>query len=211
MKHTVDVLLAVKPLSRAKSRLRDGYPAPVGGHAGLVTAMVLDTVTAARRALGVGRVLVVTDDHALTQRLREHGVDFVDEGTATDLNAALRHGEQVLRDRGRGAVIVGALQADLPALRPTELGEALASAAGRRAYCADHHGVGTTLLIAAPGEPLDPRFGDASALAHAESGAVELTGSWPSLRRDVDTAEDLAAASALGLGEHTAAVYSPAR
>ncbi|HYN95924.1 MAG TPA: 2-phospho-L-lactate guanylyltransferase, partial [Pilimelia sp.] len=49
---------------------------------------------------------------------------------------------------------------------------------------------------------------------HRASGASELSGGWPSLRRDVDTAADLWAARALGLGPATAtylATTTPAR
>jgi 2-phospho-L-lactate guanylyltransferase len=67
-------------------------------------------------------------------------------------------------------------------------------------------GTGTTFLLAAPGTDLDPRFGGASAQRHAASGARPLLGDWPSLRRDVDTSDDLRAATELGLGAHTRAV-----
>ncbi|MGW1453349.1 2-phospho-L-lactate guanylyltransferase, partial [Micromonospora sp. NPDC002411] len=71
-------------------------------------------------------------------------------------------------------------------------------------------GSGTVLLTAPPGVPLDPRFGVGSAVAHAASGALPLTGDWPSLRRDVDTPTDLATAIRLGLGPHTAALVAAA-
>jgi 2-phospho-L-lactate guanylyltransferase len=71
---------------------------------------------------------------------------------------------------------------------------------------ADAPGTGTVLLTAPPGVPLDPRFGVGSAAAHRASGAVPLTGPWPSLRRDVDTAADLADAARLGLGPATRAL-----
>lgn len=79
-------------------------------------------------------------------------------------------------------------------------------AAGARRFVADAPGDGTVLLTAAPGVPLDPQFGPGSATAHARSGALALVGEWPTLRRDVDTPADLAAAAALGLGPHTAAL-----
>jgi 2-phospho-L-lactate guanylyltransferase len=62
----------------------------------------------------------------------------------------------------------------------------------------DLPGTGTVLLAAPAGVPLDPRFGVGSAAAHEASGARRLDGDWPTLRRDVDTADDLAAAYALG-------------
>ena len=49
------------------------------------------------------------------------------------------------------------------------------------------------MLAAAAGVPLDPRFGVGSALAHQASGAVPIEFvDIESLRRDVDTAADLA-------------------
>jgi 2-phospho-L-lactate/phosphoenolpyruvate guanylyltransferase len=65
------------------------------------------------------------------------------------------------------------------------------------------------MLAASPGIPLDPRFGVGSAQAHQASGAVpiDLT-TIESLRRDVDTAADLAHAVQLGVGPRTADVMS---
>ncbi|MEV7226533.1 NTP transferase domain-containing protein [Polymorphospora sp. NPDC051019] len=80
---------------------------------------------------------------------------------------------------------------------------------GRR-FLADAPGTGTVLLTAPPGVPLDPRFGVDSAARHAASGALPLTGGWPTLRRDVDTPADLAAAAGLGLGRHSAALVPAA-
>ncbi|MEH0939236.1 2-phospho-L-lactate guanylyltransferase, partial [Micromonospora sp. CPCC 205543] len=121
------------------------------------------------------------------------------------LNAALRHGAAA----AAADAWVAALTADLPALRPAELAAALTAAAtppAVRRFVADAPGTGTVLLTAPPGVALAPRFGVDSARAHAASGALPLTGPWPSLRRDVDTAADLAAARRLGLGPGTAAL-----
>ena len=73
----------------------------------------------------------------------------------------------------------------------------------------DLPGTGTTMLAAGPGIPLDPRFGVGSALAHQASGAhpIDLT-TIDSVRRDVDTAADLAHAVQLGVGPRTADVMS---
>jgi len=53
---------------------------------------------------------------------------------------------------------------------------------------------------------LRPHFGPGSAEAHLRSGARPLAGTWPGLVRDVDTAADLRAALALGLGPGTTAL-----
>ena len=190
--------MPIKRLDRAKSRLRGAVPAEA--HAELVLALLLDTVTAAISADGVRRVLVVCEDERVPAALLGTGVECVDERGLPGLNAALTFGAESLRTP---ANTVGALQADLPALRPADLTAAIEEAAGRRAYCADRPGTGTTLLLAAPGEPLRPRFGAGSADAHAASGAVRIGAARPSLRCDVDTEADLAAAAELGLGAAT--------
>jgi 2-phospho-L-lactate guanylyltransferase len=64
-------------------------------------------------------------------------------------------------------------------------------------------GTGTTLLLSAPGRPLDPRFGVGSAAAHTATGATPIGAPVPTLRCDVDTTEDLAIACALGPGPRT--------
>ncbi|WP_433237445.1 2-phospho-L-lactate guanylyltransferase (plasmid) [Streptosporangium sp. CA-135522] len=198
MERGVDLVVPIKNLDRAKSRLRGTVPAHK--HAGLVLTLLLDTVTAAAQAGGVRRVLVICEDERIPAALAGTGVECVDERGLPGLNAALRFGAAYLRTPGS---TVGALQADLPALRPADLSAAIEEAAGRRAYCADRPGTGTTLLLAAPGEPLHPSFGPRSADAHAATGAVRVGGSLASLRCDVDTEDDLAIAAQIGLGKFT--------
>ncbi|GHF63608.1 2-phospho-L-lactate guanylyltransferase [Amycolatopsis bartoniae] len=194
----VDLIVPLKPPRLGKSRLRGAVTD--ARHPSLVLALAADTVTAA--ASVVRRVLVVATDPAAVAPLRDCGAEIVSEQGAGDLNAALRRGEALVRADDPHSV-VGALQADLPALRPDELAAALAEAAGRRAFTADWAGTGTTLLLSAPGAALEPRFGAGSAAAHAGTGAVALALPAPGLRRDVDTAADLAQAGELGLGPHT--------
>ncbi|HTI26311.1 MAG TPA: 2-phospho-L-lactate guanylyltransferase [Kutzneria sp.] len=204
MRSYLDLVVPVKRLDRAKSRLVGAADGGVGdprAHADLVVAVALDTILAASAADGVRDVVVVTSDPMLTAVLRAEGIRCVAEAEP-GLNEAYRHGASVLGGSGPGRH-VGALQADLPALRSAELAAAIAAADGKRAFVPDRQGTGTTLLIGAPDEPLDPRFGVGSAEAHRASGAIELIGDWPSLRCDVDTEADLAVAAQLGLGART--------
>jgi 2-phospho-L-lactate/phosphoenolpyruvate guanylyltransferase len=206
----VDLVVPVKPLHVAKSRLRGAADHGAGdadAHAALALALAHDTVTAVRAARAVRRLLVVSSDPVVAAELAAVGVEVAGD-PGGGLNAALRHGAALLGDP---LTAVGALQADLPALDPDELDAALTAFGGAgRAFCADAEGTGTTLLLAGPGAALDPRFGAGSAAAHRASGAVALPGDWPGLRRDVDTADDLCAAAGLGLGPHTRAVLAPA-
>ncbi|MGQ0837524.1 2-phospho-L-lactate guanylyltransferase [Actinokineospora sp.] len=197
----MDLVVPVKQLDRAKSRLRGAVPGGRVGHRALVLAVVLDTVTAALAAPGVRRLLVVCEDARVIEALRDTGAECVDERGLPGLNAALVFGADLLR-AGDPHSVVGALQADLPALRPAELAAALTEADGRRAFVPDRPGTGTTLLLSAPGGPLAPRFGVGSAAAHA-ADAVRVGADLATLRRDVDTDADLAAARELGLGPRT--------
>ncbi|MGC4943245.1 2-phospho-L-lactate guanylyltransferase [Kribbella sp. DT2] len=139
--------------------------------------------------------------------LPPNGTHVVPELPANGLNEALEHGAAVAAAEFPGARIA-ALSADLPALRPDELTAALAACVADRSFVIDQPGTGTTMLAAAPGVALDPRFGVGSALAHQASGAVPLDLAIPSVRRDVDTAADLADAVQLGVGPRTAEVMS---
>lgn len=200
------VVIPVKRLSWAKTRLRgalSGVP-----HEELVLALAADTVAAAVGCPRVAAVLVVTDEPEVRETATNLGAEPIADVPDAGLNPALSYGaEQAVRRRPDTAVAV--LGADLPALRPAELAGALDAAQPyRRAYLSDAEGTGTVLLTAGRGVPLEPRFGSDSARAHAAGGAVELVGDWPSLRRDVDTAGDLAEAVALGLGPRTARVMA---
>lgn len=208
MRECVDLVITVKTLDRAKSRLLGAADHGVGGraaHEALALALVRDTVAAASATASVRAVLVVTSDRTVADALASDGVRTTPDLPDLGLNEAVAYGAELLRHDDPGSV-VAALQSDLPALRTDELAAALAQAHGRRAFCADRQGTGTTLLVAAPGRPLDPRFGPGSAAAHSESGAVRIGADLTSLRCDVDTAEDLALAASIGLGRHTCAL-----
>ncbi|EST39204.1 hypothetical protein N566_03245, partial [Streptomycetaceae bacterium MP113-05] len=169
------LVVPLKPLARAKSRL--GATAGDAVRPGLALAFAQDTVSAALACRAVRGVVVVTDDPVATAALEALGADTVRDVPARGLNAALAHGVAAVRSGPAGpAVPVAALGADLPALRPEELGRVLAAAAvHQRAFLADAAGVGTTLLSALPDSELAPAFGDDSRDRHLASGAVELT------------------------------------
>lgn len=200
----IDLIVPMKSPHVGKTRLR-GHTAPHTRHADLVLALANDTLNAARATERVRSLLVVTTDPAMLTPLGERGAELLDEAGAGGLNPALCRAEQLLRARYPHSAL-GVLQADLPALRPQDLREALREADGERLFTADRYGTGTTLLLSAPGGPLWPRFGQNSARAHADSGARALTIPAPTLRCDVDTLADLAHARELGVGRHTLAI-----
>ncbi|MDN3264408.1 2-phospho-L-lactate guanylyltransferase [Streptomyces sp. CSDS2] len=199
------LVIPLKPLARAKSRLAD--TAGDGVRPGLALAFAQDTVGAALACAEVPDVAVVTDDELAGRELAALGARIVPDVPGGGLNAALAHGAAVVR-RHRPGAAVAALNADLPALRPAELSRVLAAAAEfPRAFLPDAAGVGTTLLAASRGRELRPAFGVDSRARHRASGAAELAPAGvDSVRQDVDTGADLRAALALGVGRFTAAV-----
>jgi 2-phospho-L-lactate guanylyltransferase len=198
------VLLPVKPPAFAKSRLRD-----LGDQArrDLATAFAVDTAAAALACPLVERVLVVTDDHELAGGLVGLGVDVIPDGTTDDLNGTLVLAAAEMHRRHPG-LHLAALCADLPALRPDELGLALAAASREEmSFVADAHGVGTTVVTAPRPALFRPRFGPASRRRHLDAGAHEVEGiDVPSVRLDVDDRDDLSAALRLGVGPRTSLV-----
>lgn len=198
------VVIPVKPATYAKSRLgRLGDEV----RQSLAVAFALDTVAAALACDRVETVLVVTDDHRLATRMRALGAHVVPDGVADDLNGSLEQGAAEVRRHGPH-LHLAALCADLPALRPEELGRALAAAAPTRlGFVADADRLGTTLVAAPDLTTFRPRFGAGSRQEHLDAGGVEVAeDGLDSVRRDVDTPADLEEALRLGIGPHTSRV-----
>lgn len=188
-----NVVIPVKSLDAAKSRLRRDR----SGVADLALAFALDTLSAVRNSRGAGTVIVVTSD-ARVRAASPAGTLFVDD-PGLGLNTAVAAG---LHGAGPGKVAV--VTADLPGLTAEEFDTVLADA-GRheRAMVADHSGHGTTMLTSLGGL-IVPQFGPGSRWRHEQQGHVVLPVPQASaLRRDIDTAEDLAAALRNPLGPET--------
>lgn len=199
----IGLIIAVKRLSVAKTRLAPAFPAPQ--REAVVLAMLVDTIAAASGARGLEHITVVTPDEAAAAAAADLGAEVLadptPDGHGDPLNNALAAAERAVAGSVPNIVV---LQGDLPALQSYELEEAIAAArAHPRSFVADRHGMGTAALFAF-GSALNPRFGRDSSTRHRQSGALELTGAWPGLRCDIDTPEDLAVARRLGVGPATA-------
>ncbi|MGH8823566.1 MAG: 2-phospho-L-lactate guanylyltransferase [Jiangellaceae bacterium] len=200
------VVVPVKRPEVAKTRLADlaGARRPE-----LARAFAADTVAAALACPDVADVVVVTDDTQTAAEASAAGALVVSDEPAAGLNAALRHGADVVRRRHPDRYIA-ALSADLPALRPDELATTLQAATVYPvSFVGDVAGTGTTLYAVTLASGFEPRFGGRSRAAHRAAGAVELTvPDTASVHRDVDTAVDLWDAVRLGVGPRTAAVVA---
>ncbi|HET9517533.1 MAG TPA: 2-phospho-L-lactate guanylyltransferase [Actinoplanes sp.] len=221
-------VVPAKRLAAAKRRLRGAVGDP--RHGELALAMLCDTLSAALACGQVAEAVVVTDDPVIAAAARSLGArpvpdpipGAVESGglnaavesgglnaaiESGPLNAAIEFGADVAAGLHRWRVV---LAGDLPGLRPAELSAVLqlAAATPARHFLPDAAGTGTVLLTAPPGVALRPRFGTASAAAHAASGARRLAGDFPALRRDVDTPDDLRAVLTLGAGPRTTRVLA---
>jgi 2-phospho-L-lactate guanylyltransferase len=174
------VVIPVKGTSSAKSRL--------GGSPELALAIALDTVAA---AVVSSPVLVVTGP-SIASTFEELGARVLPHSDA-GLLAAISEG---IAAAGGGPVAV--LLGDVPALRPSELEAALELAEQHPlAFVADADNDGTVLITARRAADHRPAFGVHSRAAHLAAGYVELEIPRDSgLRRDVDTAAQLAALGA---------------
>jgi 2-phospho-L-lactate guanylyltransferase len=205
----IGLVIAVKRLTAAKTRLAPVFSAPTRER--VVLAMLIDTITAASAVSAVGTVTVVTPDDVAADAVRRLGARVLNDptphGHPDPLNNAIAAAEAAVRVEVPNIIV---LQGDLPALRPQELAEAIEAArAHERSFVGDRHGTGTSALIAFDAA-LDPRFGTDSAQRHRHSGATELTGVWPGLRCDIDTPDDLQVAQQLGVGPATARAIAAA-
>jgi 2-phospho-L-lactate guanylyltransferase len=193
------VVIPVKPSARGKSRLSvEGVD-----RVALARAIALDTIAAAVACESVAQVVIVTDDGGLVLQAADiPGLQFVSDAAAVGLDAAVALGAATAEGMPRAALL-----GDLPALRPADLEEALEAAAWvDRGVVADAEGTGSTLVTAREGVSWLSAFGEGSLARHVARGCVPLEiPDASTLRRDVDTVEQLDTAVAHGVGPRTAA------
>ncbi|WEO77085.1 2-phospho-L-lactate guanylyltransferase [Cryobacterium sp. SO2] len=216
-------VVPVKGSATAKSRLGD-LPETFPARGALAEAFALDTVAALLAAEMVRQVLVVTNDPGAAAPLAALGAQIVPELPQTSvldapsgpdaaprdpLNAAITEGIRVAQERyplSHIAVLTG----DLPALTVADVETTLSIASAHdRAMVADEEGAGTTALLARAGVPLTPQFGIGSRAAHEAAGHRPLDlPATASIRRDVDTVDNLAEVLRRGVGAHTSALIA---
>lgn len=199
------VIVPVKRFAEGKLRLGD-RPDRIE----LAEAFARDTLFAVAASPRVRMLLLITDDPTLVGDLRLPVSVTVRTQQAPGLNNAIATGLRIAQDSWPDygvAVLLG----DLPALTPDDLERTLEIAEEiPLGIVADASGTGTVMITGQPGMPLLPAFGVGSAMRHRDLGHRLLRGT-ERLRRDVDTAEDLAVARRLGVGRFTAEVLDRER
>lgn len=205
------VVVPVKTLSAAKSRLPGGAPA----NAPLAAAFLRDALAAIRATEPVQEILLASSDPEVASLGAAVDARTIDDTGHEGINAAARWAAQHRTSTGGVAIIVS----DLPCLTPAALSLALMLAAEHRtAFLGDLDGTGTTMWFAAEGTPLRPSFGVRSRAVHLAAGDADLVTLHPShatalapARRDVDTDRALESARNLGLGPASRAAMAAAR
>jgi 2-phospho-L-lactate guanylyltransferase len=203
--------VAVVPVKGSPGKSRLDHPE----RAKLAEAFALDTVVALVAASVISRVFVVTADDRIARLLAALGAEIVPEepivSGADRLNAAIRQGTDAARASCPDCD-VAVFTGDLPALTGADVDRALVLAAAAKhdlSMIADEEGTGTTAILARAGVSFTPQFGVGSRAKHEAAGHVPLTlPAAAPIRRDVDTADNLAEAVTLGVGRHTAALLA---
>lgn len=184
----VSFVVLAKELGGAKTRLGlDPEQASL-----VALRLAKRTVRAALDAECSGAVYVVTSDPLIAQQSTKLGAAVVSEGRPRGMNRAAAMGrDHALRDRPRSPVAV--LVADLPLLRSQDLVEVVLQfhQLGAPMYVADHHMLGTTLLIHGPERRPGLAFGRNSALMHRRLGYRPAARAPRGIRVDLDTPEDV--------------------
>ena len=192
------LVVPVKPPAVGKSRLTGIDDEQ---RRALAQAFALDTL-AVCLDVGAAGVLVSTDDATFSARCAS--ARLCDR-------AGRRHQRPQLRavaGRGRGAASLAGRRTGRPVRRPSCADGGRPACGSRPGACGhagvrrDAEGTGTTLYTASY-DRFEPRFGAMSRQAHLDTGATEIVGALPTLRRDVDDLDDLRAAIALGVGSQT--------
>ena len=178
------VIMPIKGGVAAKSRLGSLPEVSV-----LANGFATKTLAAVLACPEVKRVVIVTADENWTNLAAERITTVHDPGSG--LNAAIC----VARDLEFETQFLVVIPSDLPLLDPHELARVLQDARSHpRAFVRDKDGDGTTLLTALAAADLRPLYGEGSATAHLNSGAIELSAPY-TVRFDVDTLADFNAIS----------------
>lgn len=183
------VLVPVKPLSEAKSRLAPALG--IEGRQALVRAMLADLLAAVRAAHAGTLIVLSPDDSYSSLAARAGATQLADAGEG--YRAAVELGLASAEVRRAGAALV--IPADQPRAQPHDVAHALAALARAEVVLVAAVDGGTGALGLSPPDAITPAFGEQSAVAHRrlarEGGRRLVELDCPSLAHDVDRLEEL--------------------
>jgi 2-phospho-L-lactate guanylyltransferase len=192
---SVWVIVPVKPLNRAKSRLASVLSPDQRQH--LAEAMLRRVLEAVRAVPQLMGTLVISRDNKALAIAREYGARTVQESGQPQLNGALMRATQVVT-RWKGSALL-ILPADLPLIAPEDIVGMVEMGQNERTVviATDQNEDGTNALFVRPPGLITYAYGPGSYHRHVElarkaGAAVKVYGS-PRLALDVDVPEDLQA------------------
>lgn len=195
------VIMPVKPLLRAKSRLSDVLSPEQREK--LALGMLRRNLELVKEIPEVNGVLVITRDTKVLSIAREYGSTTVQESGQPELNPALMRATEFLRTMGTDAVLI--LPTDVPLLAVEDIQEIirLGRYGGTVVLAPDHAEDGTNALLVNPPGAIEYSYGPDSFSRHQSE--AELHGMdlkiyrSPRIALDVDTPDDLKSYQRLAL------------
>ena len=189
----IDVVIPVKDLSLAKSRLQDILSAVE--RAALVRAMLEDLLTTLRQCQ-IGNIWLVARDRDVLELGRRFKVCLVPEAEANGYNQAVAEG--LARVGAETSVLV--LPADLPMAQPADIEKLTTSCTTNDptvGLVPDRNKRGTNGLYMSAPSLITPVFGPDSLLKHnlaaSRAGVAATVVPLENLAMDIDVGEDLKA------------------
>jgi 2-phospho-L-lactate/phosphoenolpyruvate guanylyltransferase len=190
---SVWVIIPVKPLNRAKSRLADALtPEQRQQLAETMFRHVLSVVTSTPQVIGT---LVISRDSKALSIARDYNARTVQESGQPELNSALTRATQVVASWGCAAVLV--LPADLPLITREDVTQIVAMGQQEPSIvmATDQHQNGTNALFMRPAGLMTYSFGENSFTRHSnlarEKGIEPKVYHSDRLALDIDYPADL--------------------
>lgn len=161
------VIVPVKPLNRAKSRLAEVLSPQARSE--FAEVMLRHVLTQCAKVPQVTGTLVISRDPKALSIARDLGAKTIQESSPSDLNPALMRATQVIRMWGAGAALV--LPADLPFITATDISEI--AELGLFGPCVvlapDRENDGTNAMLVRPPGLIDYRYGPGSYKIHMDA------------------------------------------
>lgn len=190
---TTWVLIPVKPLRLAKSRLADVLsPEDRQRLAEAMLRHVLSVVTEVPQITGT--LVISRDNHALALA-REYGAKTIQESGSPELNTALMRATSVIASWHSSGVLV--LPADLPLITAEDVNGIIDASDGMNSVvlATDRNKDGTNALFISPPGLIEYTYGEGSFKRHAmlarDAGATVKIYESPRLLQDIDLPEDI--------------------
>lgn len=186
------VILPVKPLARAKSRLARALKAPT--RAALVRSIFSRTLDVIAQVDRIDGVIVVSRDLTILELARQRNAITLMESDS-GLNPAITQAAHWAQAHRARAVIV--IPVDLPLITPVDLDALIDRAVEERCIviAPDRHEDGTNLLLVRPPDAIHFAYGASSFNAHraraSERGLSVHEYRSPTAAFDIDVPDDL--------------------